>query len=64
MASILCALSMPTTVHRFIYTFVELGDGYFYPIFLVRRLKFSEVKVTQPCSHFLFSFFLNMLTPC
>lgn len=55
---------MPTTVHRFIYTFVELGDGYFYPIFLVRRLKFSEVKVTQQCSHFLFSFFLNMLTPC
>ena len=57
-ASVLGALSVPSTMHHFIFTFADPQDGYFHADEKqMRTLKLREVKVTSSVLIFFFSFF-------
>ena len=56
-ASILWALSGPSTVHHFIYTFADPQDRYFHPLYQMRTLKLREVKSQSSVLIFFFSSF-------
>ena len=56
-ASVLGALSVPSTVHHFIFTFADPQDGYFHAVFQMRTPKLREVKVTSSVLIFFFSSF-------